>query len=32
VDWLTGALELMCQTGNLQLVLQHYLRLEPHTA
>ena len=31
VDWLTGALDMMRQTGNLQLVLQHYLRLEPHT-
>ena len=32
VDWLTGALDMMRQTGNLQLVLQRYLRLVPHTA
>ena len=32
VDWLTGALEMMRETNNVQQVLQHYLRLEPHTA
>ena len=28
VDWLTGALEMMRETGNVQQVLQHFLRLE----
>jgi len=28
VEWLTGALQLMQETGNLQQVLEHYLRLE----
>lgn len=28
VDWLTGALEMMRQTGDMQQVLQHFLRLE----
>jgi len=29
VDWLTGALEMMRDTGDLQQVLQHFLRLGP---
>jgi hypothetical protein len=32
VDWLTGALDMMQQTGNAQAVLQCYLRLVPQTA
>ncbi len=32
VDWLTGALEMMQQTGDMQAVLQLYLRLEPAAA
>jgi len=28
VDWLTGALEMMRETGDVQQVLQHFLRLE----
>jgi len=32
VDWLTGALEMMRKTNDVQQVLQHYLRLETHTA
>jgi hypothetical protein len=28
VDWLTGALEMMRETGDMQQVLQHFLRLE----
>jgi hypothetical protein len=29
VEWLTGAIEMMQETGNLQQVLQRYLRLNP---
>lgn len=32
VDWLTGALELLQETGNIQLVLQRFLRLETQPA
>ncbi|MDI6770937.1 MAG: hypothetical protein QMD04_14865 [Anaerolineales bacterium] len=32
VDWLTGALEMMRETNNVQQVLQHFLRLDPQTA
>jgi len=28
VDWLTGALEMMRETGDIQQVVQHFLRLE----
>jgi len=32
IDWLTGALDMMQQSGDAQAVLQHYLRLEPQPA
>ena len=32
VEWLTGALEMMQETGDLQRVLQRYLRLDPLAA
>lgn len=32
IDWLTGALTMMQQTGDIQAVLQRYLRLETQTA
>ena len=32
VDWLTGALEMMRETHDVQQVLQHSLRVETHTA
>lgn len=31
-DWLTGALQMLQTTGDVQLVLQHFLRLEPPSA
>lgn len=32
VDWLTGALEMLQATGDIQLVLQRFLRLETQPA
>ena len=32
IDWLTGALTMMQEVGDIQQVLQHFLRLEPQPA
>jgi hypothetical protein len=32
VNWLTGALEMAIVTGDLDLVLNHFLRLDSHAA
>ncbi|RQW78560.1 MAG: hypothetical protein EHM79_21395 [Geobacter sp.] len=32
VDWLTGALEMMQETGDIQQVMQRFLRMEVHAA
>lgn len=32
VDWLTGAVEMAIETGDVNLVLQHFLRLDSHSA
>jgi hypothetical protein len=32
VDWLTGALEMALETGDIQSVLEGFLRLEPQIA